>query len=82
MANTYLNARGIKLKRNILVEFRRDKGLTQEALGRAARISKMNVWRAENGKSVDASSAKAIAHVLKIDLSDLRESTNGKRKSA
>lgn len=73
MAKKHVNTRGIKLKKNLLVDRRRDLGMSQSAVSDKAEVSSLTIWRAENGLGIDPENAKKIAAVLGVELSDLRE---------
>ena len=59
-----------------LKDARIDKGMTAEEVASLALVSVKTVYNAENGKSVNISTAKRICKVLGLSHRDLRNGNN------
>jgi transcriptional regulator with XRE-family HTH domain len=49
--------------------------MTQDALAKAAHVSRMTVWRAENGTPIDGDTIRKLAKALRISVRRLTTST-------
>ena len=56
----------------MLREIRKSRGMTQEALSRAARINRVNIAKYESGKSAPSlQSAEKLAQALNVTVDEL-----------